>query len=217
MPKASEPPYLTLVYFPGTSAQSARNSDQLEDLPVFEPLVRAGYAIIHPIYEGTYERGDGTVTPPGGMDHRDKRIHQFKDFARTIDYLETRSDIDKDRIGFYGISWGGGMGAQFPALEPRLKVNIMLHGGLRSEPYEREVDPFYFAPYVKIPSLMLNGKYDIGFPVETSQKPMFNALGTKTKDHQLFETGHHLLDTDFARASLDWLKKYLGEPTPRRQ
>ena len=28
-----------------------------------------------------------------------------KDFGRSIDYLHTRPDIDKDRIGYFGYSW----------------------------------------------------------------------------------------------------------------
>ena len=33
-----------------------------------------------------------------------------KDLSRTIDYLETRTDIDAARLAYYGVSWGGALG-----------------------------------------------------------------------------------------------------------
>ena len=56
--------------------------------------------------------------------------------SKIANHLETRTDFDMNRVGFYGISWGGGRGAQIPAVEDRLKLNILVHGGFRSEPYE---------------------------------------------------------------------------------
>jgi len=62
---------------------------------------------------------------------------------------------------------------------------------------------------------MINGKYDPLFPVETSQNPLFRALGTPPahKHHELLEIGHEFRPTEFARLSLDWLNKYLGTVT----
>jgi len=39
---------------------------------------------------------------------------------------------------------------------------------------------------------MLNGRHDFIYPVETSQLPMFDRLGTAAdqKRHVLFDTGH---------------------------
>ena len=65
---------------------------------------------------------------------------------------------------------------------------------------------------VRIPVLMLNGRYDHFFPVESSQIPLFRLLGTPEKDkkHVLYETGHAPPRKEFIRESLDWLDKYLG-------
>ena len=59
---------------------------------------------------------------------------------------------------------------------------------------------------------MLNGKHDMYFPVETSQKPMFNFLGTPSKDKKmiLYEVGHLVPRTDFAKETLAWFDQYLG-------
>jgi eukaryotic-like serine/threonine-protein kinase len=59
---------------------------------------------------------------------------------------------------------------------------------------------------------MLNGKHDMFFPVETSQKPMFDLLGTPVKDKKIFvyESGHLVPRTDFVRETLVWYDQYLG-------
>jgi pimeloyl-ACP methyl ester carboxylesterase len=75
-----------------------------------------------------------------------------------------------------------------------------------------EVDPINFLPRVYQPVLMLNGKYDAYFPVETSQKPMFNLLGTPENDKNLiiYDAGHLVPRTDLIKETLAWYDKYLG-------
>ena len=48
---------------------------------------------------------------------------------RTLDYLETRPDIDSDRVGYYGVIWGGRRGPLIMALESRLKTGVLIVGG----------------------------------------------------------------------------------------
>ena len=37
-----------------------------------------------------------------------------------------------------------------------------------------------FAPRVKVPVLMLNGRFDFFYPTSTSQEPLLKLLGTPT-------------------------------------
>ena len=37
---------------------------------------------------------------------RDHVVMWSKDVGRSVDYLHTRSDIDKNKIGYMGYSWG---------------------------------------------------------------------------------------------------------------
>ena len=98
------------------------------------------------------------------------------------------------------------------------KAAILLSGGLHlAIHYLPEVDPFNFVRHVTIPVLMLNGRYDDTFPLESSQHPLFHFLGTPAKDkkHVIYEGGHGAFPRpDAVRQCLDWLDKYLG--TPRR-
>jgi pimeloyl-ACP methyl ester carboxylesterase len=75
-----------------------------------------------------------------------------------------------------------------------------------------EVDQINFLPRIYQPILMLNGKYDMYFPVEISQKPMYNFLGTPEKDKKIliYDTGHLVPRTDLIRETLAWYDKYLG-------
>ena len=65
---------------------------------------------------------------------------------------------------------------------------------------------------IKIPMLMLNGRYDDYFPVETSQIPMFRLLGTpaEQKEHRVYEAGHLVPRNEMTRQSLVWYDRYLG-------
>jgi len=42
-----------------------------------------------------------------------------------------------------------------------------------------EADPINYVTRVRVPTLMLNGKYDTLLVPETSQKPMFGLLGAR--------------------------------------
>ena len=54
----------------------------------------------------------------------------WKDLGPTIDYLETRQDIDSAKLGYYGFSSGATYRPVFTAIEPRIKANVLLAGGL---------------------------------------------------------------------------------------
>ena len=58
---------------------------------------------------------------------------------------------------------------------------------------------------------MLNGKYDVFFPLETSQNPMFELLGTPDKDkkHYVYPSGHYVPRDHLIEEHLGWLQKHL--------
>ena len=75
-----------------------------------------------------------------------------------------------------------------------------------------EVDPLNFAPHVRQPTLMLNGRYDFFFPVATSQVPLFQFLGARAQDkrHIVAEGGHWPPQELLVKETIDWLDRYLG-------
>jgi alpha-beta hydrolase superfamily lysophospholipase len=93
-------------------------------------------------------------------------------------------------------------------------VCILQVGGLYQRETLPEVDAFHFAPRVKVPTLMLNGREDFIFPLESSQLPLYRLLGTPAehKRHVVLEAAHDLgaQRTRVVREVLDWLDRYLG-------
>ena len=75
------------------------------------------------------------------------------------------------------------------------------------------LDGINYAPRIRIPVLMLNGRYDSIFPYEQSQKRFFDLLGTPAKDkRQVIYDAGHLVDigNQGKREISDWFDKYLG-------
>ena len=132
--------------------------------------------------------------------------------SRTIDYLETRADVDASRLAYVGNSWGGQTAPIALAIEDRFKAAMLNVGGLW-EYFEflPEGDPLNFVTRVTTPVLMLNGQYDIVFPYETGQRPMFEMLGTPVehKKHVVTEEAHLVARDVLIRETLDWFDMYL--------
>ena len=181
---------------------------------MFDFIVKSGRAVVHPIYKSTYERQDSLRSDYADKSnfYKDHVIAWAKDLRRSIDYLETRSDIDTAKVAYYGVSWGGYLGGLMPAVEPRLKAVVLLVAGLEFQQGLPEVEPINFLPRIKVPVLMLNGQYDHYFPVETAQRPMFRLLGTPPdkKRQVISEGGHFVPRTQLVKETLDWLDRYLG-------
>ena len=97
--------------------------------------------------KGTYDRGDALTSdhPSPSALYRDHVIMWSKELRRTVDYIEKRPDLDAKKIAYYGLSWGGALGAILPAFEPRLKVMVLESGGLYAEQTLPEVDQINFA------------------------------------------------------------------------
>ncbi|MFO7586507.1 MAG: protein kinase [Gemmatimonadota bacterium] len=214
LPRNREPPWQTVVFFPGDGCIAARSSRELRGLWTVDFVLRSGRALLHPVYKSCYERGDGlTSSMPAETHAYAAHVEAWaKDLRRSIDYLETRGDIDTARLAYYGYSWGGRLGPIMLAVEPRLKAAVLNVAGLRPQRAFPEAEPVYFLPRVDVPVLMLNGRYDYYFPLESSQQPMFDLLGTppEHKRHVVAEGSHYVPLPVAIRETLDWLDRYLG-------
>jgi tRNA A-37 threonylcarbamoyl transferase component Bud32/dienelactone hydrolase len=214
LPKHSSPPFQTVVFFPGSDALSQRSSEKVLSTRVFDFLIADGRAVLFPVYKSTFERGDGMESdvPNSTTLWRDHVVMWSKDLGRSIDYLETRPDIDRARLAFYGFSWGGQMGGILPAVEPRLKASVIYVGGFDLRNALPEVEPINFAPRITIPTLMLNGLYDFFIPAECCQESMFRLLWAppEHKRRVVYQTGHNVPRPELIKETLNWLDKYLG-------
>ncbi|MEO8431180.1 MAG: protein kinase [Acidobacteriota bacterium] len=210
-PLHARPPWQTVVYFPSTLARLTRSSADM-DLRNLDFVVRSGRAVLCPIFKGMYERR----TDPGDagpQQWRDFVIQWSKELGRSIDYLETRPDVAKGKIAYYGVSLGAIDGIPMIAVEDRFQAAVLLTGGFRFTRYPPEIEPINFISRVKVPVLYISGRNDFAHPYETAQMPFFRMLGTAEKDkkHFVFEGGHIPPRIQpIIKEILDWLDKYLG-------
>ena len=139
----------------------------------------------------------------------------IKDLKRSLDYLETRTDIALDKIGYLGTSWGARIGNIALAVEPRIHAGVLVAGGFPLMYSQPDVAEITFAARDSIPVLFVTGRHDRVFPYETSQTPMYEHLGT-TGDDKRWVTydASHAVRGEFREQGYqeiqDWLDKYLG-------
>ncbi len=220
LPRRASPPYQVVIYFPSSTVmlQPPPSSD-IEHWQEFEQhllfLVKNGRAVLCPIYKGTFERREDVLFKIHGgaptRQHTDFLIQLVKDFRVSIDYLETRPDIDRQKVAYLGYSWGSRLAPSILAVEPRVRTSILANGGLRAR--ERpEAAQMNYVTRVRIPILLLNGRYDFVFPFEISVKPLFDLLGTPAKDkvQKVYDSDHFIPQNELVKETLAWLDRYLG-------
>jgi len=218
LPRNGRQPYQAVLWIGGPVLGEKRATMERALAGHLSCFLKSGRAVVFPVIKGTYERtGDTTAAI---MNPTEEHRHAYteylvkwvKDFRRCVDYLETRPDFDGRRIAFCCGSWSGVLGLIIPAVEPRVRANIILISGFRNNQALPEAHPLNYLAHVKAPTLMLNGKYDMFFPVETAVKPAFDLLGTPQEDKRLviYPTDHYIPLSEGIQEKLAWLDKYFG-------
>jgi dienelactone hydrolase len=212
LPKNAKPPYQVVVYHPSAGARQMDSTQSFDGPSRWDFLARTGRAVFHPVLPDTYGRKKPPPQTPAAL--LALWVERGQDIRRAVDYLETRTDIDRTRIAYLGASWGAGSAPIFLAIEPRFKAAVLQDGGFFATPPLPQMNGVNYAPRVRIPVLMINGRYDYFFPLEASQTPMYNLFGPPAADkrHVILETSHDVtpLRQTVMRETLDWLDKYLG-------
>ncbi len=220
LPSNAEPPYQTIIYAGGGGVYQQNNSDDIEnyyEFPAFLSFyLKNGRAVLFPIAKGMFERRSENLRQIRA-NRRSRMFSDFiikviKDYRRSLDYLETRNDIDLNRIAFYGLSGGPSLGFILGAIDSRVKLNIFYAGGLRTGSMRPEINPAYFLRRVTIPTLMINGRYDSAWRIDYEIKNMFELLGTPAEDKKLvlFDSDHLAPKKDLVKEALSFLDEYFG-------
>ncbi len=210
LPRNASPPYQVLVYGPPAVALLQQDIKQTGTRD-FAFLPRSGRALAFPEFYGTYSRR--MPSDAGPQARRAMRPNWSKDAGRVMDFLQTRPELDAQRIGYYGVSLGANAGITMLAVEPRFAVGILQASGLSPQRTAPEIDAINFAPRIRQPVLMIGGRHDFMNPLETSQQPLFDRLGTAPEDKSmfLFDGGHvPPRQQEIMGVILDWLDQHLG-------
>jgi len=214
LPKRVRPPFQTVLFFPSARVELLPDSHVLGDMQFVDYVIQSGRALLYPIYRGTYGRDINPGLALDTIGDLQLSIKRSKEVRRAFDYLATRPDLDASKVAYLGVSMGAAFGVIYTTLEPRFRTAIFLDGGMFLTAEPPGGDQVDFAPRLKIPVLMVNGKYDFSFSPELSQQPLFALLGTKAADKKrvVLDSPHDVSQQKAAlsQAVLAWLDKYLG-------
>jgi dienelactone hydrolase len=100
------------------------------------------------------------------------------EMRRAIDYLATRDEMDMSKLSYIGLSWGAGSRLPFVAVEDRFRAVVLMGAGIdeRLQPTLPEASNINFAPHIRAPKLVLNGRDDEEHAWLTRGLPLWNLL-----------------------------------------
>ncbi len=194
LPKSASPPFQTLVYVPSSAAFFAapvwREAEELG------AHIKGGRAVMVAALKGMIERarpGDFDRPPPPSVRFRDLMVLHATELRLAIDYLETRGDIDMQRLAYVGVSFGAGSRLPFAPADNRFRCVVLIGAGIdeRVQPTLPEAANFNFAPYIKVPKLVVNGRQDEEHPWLTRALPLWNLLRQPKELVLIDGVGHH--------------------------
>jgi predicted esterase len=210
LPTKAKAPFQSVLYYPGLNVlyESSTAKMNLENTWI-DFFLKGGRALIWPVYYSTYGRGD--IEVENWQTRRQVYSYRMIDAQIACDYIETRNDMDKDRIAFAGVSWGGFIAPYILAIEERIKLGILILFGVQSSDEYPWYDQINYLPRVKIPMLLLAGRYDPDYSMK-QQQAFYDFLGTpeNEKEWKIYESTHYIPRKDLINESLNWLDKYFG-------
>ncbi len=174
-------------------------------------------------------RNPVTFTPQD----RDEQIQLIIDLRRGVDLLQNRPDVDPDRIGYVGASYGGAMGGLLAGMEHRIKAYVLMvgDGGLvahftgaedagrdlyrlseeRQQAWIAAMEPIEPIRWVghaaPSPLLFQNGRRDNMVPLRDGRA--YQEAGSDPKDVMWYDSGHRLPDQAI-EDQVRWLARWIG-------
>lgn len=158
----------------------------------------------------------------------------YSDVIRGVDYLVSRGDIDKERIGIAGTSQGGGIALAVASLDPRIKAvvahvpflcdvrlasrtqdslikKLLDDAGMNDEEHLRVLeyfDPLRLVTALHAPVIMSSGGKDTVCPAATIRNVFDRVPGVKSLFHD--PDLPHTSSERFYTMTWNWLDAYVG-------
>jgi dienelactone hydrolase len=144
----------------------------------------------------------------GYFTQNDIYIQTTRDYRRAIDYLETRGEIDKTRIGVIGYSMGGTQTFLLAGVEPRVKAAVAVAAPAEKSKFSPIAPQNFVRAIGERPLLTIIGRADELCPLAHAQA-LQALLGAKDKDQVLFDAGHKL-PAVWVPHAVEWMKRHLN-------
>lgn len=219
LPKRFAPPYPVVILVHGLGGH--KDSDYIRLCS--EALTGQGYATlaVDSQYRGDRARpGRNFELHPDSFLTRDAIVQTVVDLRRAVDYLQTRPDIEKTKIGYLGFSMGGILGGILGGVEERIACFALIvpGGGLvnlakkidqypllkahwpvavtpeviqRVEAIAEVIDPVYYVGRIlPRPLLIVVAKHDEVIPAESSAVLVEASHAKAPEQVKYWDTGH---------------------------
>jgi chitinase len=153
---------------------------------------------------GKWQRHDaGGPRGWGDFEHTDEPMadqwpyHAVSDVIRAHSLLRSMPEVDPDRTGITGISWGGYLTCIVSGLDDRFKFAVPVYGcgflgansawaptfkslGTRGDRWLAMWDPSHYLKNARMPLLWVTGTNDFAYPMDSLQKSYRLAPGPST-------------------------------------
>lgn len=161
-----------------------------------------------------------------------EQVRLIVDIRRAVDYLISRSDVDRNRIAYWGVSYGGAMGALVAGVEPRFKTLILTvaDGGLINHftgpedvngMFDQQscdakrawinamlpIEPIRFIGLARAPLLMQSGRTDVLVPRGDAER--LQRVAPADKQVTWYDAGHGL-PPEAHTERVNWLREHIG-------
>ncbi len=216
LPEKGDAPYPVVLLLHGITGKKENwLQDQFTNgSKVVHGLLAQGYAVLalDAQYHGARLVNNDYIEP-GNMVFKRKWLIRYShlvtqtvvDYRRAIDYLESRQDIDPQRMGVLGYSMGGHMAFVLGANEPRVKAVVAC-----VVPDTKGIvnNAGSFAPHLgHLPLLMLMASKDQFYTKDQAQG-LFDAIPGNNKAIKFYNSGHSL-PSAYTRNAVTWIKDAL--------
>lgn len=195
-----------------------------------EELVKTGAVAL--LIDAPFTRRDGRFMAFGQRDY-DEQIQFMVDLRRGVDLLQSRPDVDPERIGYIGYSYGAALGGLLAGIDKRVKAFVFavgdgglvehysnptpandVSGEVSPEMFKRwqelmdPIEPMRFVAHAA-PSALLyqNARNDSLVKVESAKR--YQEAGSQPKDIIWYNSGHGL-GSEVFRDQINWLSKHIG-------
>ena len=214
--------------FAGLIAQHGLPADRFGMLQVAEELARLGAVVVAIDAPWARRREVPNLTKRDRAD----QIQLIVDLRRAVDLLQSRDDVDEDRIGYLGISYGAAIGGLFAGVEDRIAAFVLSvgDGGLvthftgpedaegplsRLPAARREswlagmkpIEPLKWIGRAEAPILFQSGRGDEAVPPADARE--FQQAADEPKEVRWYDSGHFLPPRAWCDAAR-WLEDRIG-------
>lgn len=194
LPKNAKAPYQVIAYLPAGDVYGGFSTLPTHVETFASSQIKAGRAVFAVVLRGFIGREHPPGHKPPAIDsirYRDEAVTDVRDIQRGLDYLETRPDMDMSKLSFWGYSAGAEFGVIVAALDPRFRSAVFMADGLSllNQKKAPEVNIANFAPYIRIPKLLINGRYDEQYSWRLETEPLIRLL-REPKQLVQYDGGH---------------------------